>query len=147
MKKFFTIALLLGVNHVFAAGYGTAGCGLGSLVIGSQPGFMQVFAATTNGTSGSQTFGITSGTSNCAGGGKTATQFIDVNKASLLNDAARGDGQTLSALSEIYGCKNSAEFSTLVKSNYSTIFATKDTATIDSNIQAAIKTSGLPCKG
>ncbi len=50
-----------------AAPYGEAGCGLGSMIFGDSPGFVQVLAATTNGCSGSQTFGITTGTSNCGG--------------------------------------------------------------------------------
>src|SRR6266545_2071443 len=49
----------------FEPSYGLAGCGLGSMLIGSKPGIVQIFAATTNGSFGTQTFGITSGTSNC----------------------------------------------------------------------------------
>src|SRR6186713_935077 len=57
-----------------ADGYGPAGCGLGSMIFEPDSGFTQVFAATTNGTSGNQTFGITSGTSNCdPGAAKTAS--------------------------------------------------------------------------
>src|SRR5437868_47659 len=54
----------------FAGGYGMAGCGLGSLLFGpvNEP-FAQVLAATTNATFATQTFGITSGTSNCVSGG------------------------------------------------------------------------------
>src|SRR5205823_3826374 len=40
--------------------YGLAGCGLGSMLFGDQKGMIQILAATTNGTFGSQTFGITS---------------------------------------------------------------------------------------
>jgi hypothetical protein len=42
------------------------GCGLGTIVFEGQNGLVsQTFAVTTNGTFGNQTFGITSGTSNC----------------------------------------------------------------------------------
>src|SRR5947207_15915430 len=41
-----------------AAKYGPAGCGLGSLIFDADSGWTQIFAATTNGTSGNQTFGI-----------------------------------------------------------------------------------------
>src|SRR4051812_44427690 len=44
--------------------YGMAGCGLGSLAIRDGSKWMQVVAATLNGT-GVQTFGISFGTSNC----------------------------------------------------------------------------------
>ena len=53
---------------VSANGYGAAGCGLGAIVFGSKPGMIQVLAATTNATFYSQTFGITTGTSECGGG-------------------------------------------------------------------------------
>lgn len=80
---------------VLAAGYGPAGCGLGSMVIGSKPGMEQVFAATTNGTSGSQTFGITSGTSNCGDHGlvnlsKEREVFAQENYTSLVKEMAQG---------------------------------------------------------
>ena len=45
--------------------YGTAGCGLGSMIFGDQKGAIQILAATTNSIFGTQTFGITTGTSNC----------------------------------------------------------------------------------
>ena len=63
------LGLFLTSASAMADGYGPAGCGLGSMIFEPDSGFTQVFAATTNGTSGNQTFGITSGTSNCASGG------------------------------------------------------------------------------
>ena len=69
MKKIFGLASAVVLTSAsFAGSYGDAGCGFGSMIFGNQAGFMQVFAATTNGTSGSQTFGITTGTLNCGGG-------------------------------------------------------------------------------
>ena len=67
MKKYLliTIGMLLLSPSAFAAGYGEAGCGLGSLLFGTQSGPIQIFAATTNNSSYNQAFGITSGTSNC----------------------------------------------------------------------------------
>ena len=65
MRKLVVIAGLCFATGAMAADkYGTAGCGLGSLVFGNQKGIVQIFAATTNGLFGSQTFGITTGTSN-----------------------------------------------------------------------------------
>src|SRR5512145_696073 len=49
--------------------YGAAGCGLGSMVFGNQPGFFQLLAGTTNHIIFfNQFFGITFGTSNCSPG-------------------------------------------------------------------------------
>ena len=65
MKKIISLIAAIGLTTSMYANDNT-GCGLGSLVIKDQSTVMlQVLAATTNGTSGSQTFGITSGTSNC----------------------------------------------------------------------------------
>jgi hypothetical protein len=131
------------MTSAFAAGYGTAGCGLGSIVLGDKPGFTQVFAATTNGTSGSQTFGITSGTSNCGSGGKSAVMFIEANKASLANDIARGQGETLSSLAKIYGIKDSSAMGSALQKSQATIFASQDATAISTSIESVLKSNKL----
>jgi hypothetical protein len=143
MKKLLAIAISLVSVNAFAAGYGSAGCGLGSIVLGDKPGFMQVFAATTNGTSGSQTFGITSGTSNCGSAGKSSEQFIEANKASLGNDIARGQGETIDSLATIMNVSNKTEFAAALKSQYSEIFKTGDAKTINSKIISIAKSHKL----
>jgi hypothetical protein len=96
------------IDSAQGQGYGLAGCGLGSVVFGDKPGMVQIFGATTNGVSGNQTFGITSGTLNCGESGKMAKteQFVEVNKVALENDMARGQGETLQSLSQVLECKN-----------------------------------------
>lgn len=145
MKKIIVALLVLASTSAFAADsiknrantgaggtahYGMAGCGLGSLVF-SENGKEQILAATTNGTFGSQTFGITFGTSNCAENGRMASKeqvqsFIAANQHSLQNDIARGDGETLSGLAQLMGHKDSAAFNSTLKANYSRIFAKND---------------------
>lgn len=113
----------LGVRST--AGYGPAGCGLGSLIFEPDSGFTQVFAATTNGTSGSQTFGITTGTSNCddtAGGTASAEAFVQTNRAALAKDMARGQGETISSLSALAGCKDTAAVGATLQSNFNYVF-------------------------
>lgn len=104
-------------------GYGMAGCGLGSVVFGQQTGMVQIFAATTNGTSGNQTFGISSGTLNCGESARSAKaeQFIEVNKVAIENDMARGQGETLTALSQVMECTNT-HFSADLKNDYRQMF-------------------------
>lgn len=113
-----------------AAGYGMAGCGIGAIVFGKQKGIIQVVAATLNGTSGSQTFGISTGTSNCAGSSESAAlqsqqDFIANNLAPLSKEMAQGQGETLSALTQTLGC--SAEVTSVAHSqlqkSHSKIFA------------------------
>ncbi len=144
MKKLITIMALSVTTSAFA-GYGAAGCGLGSIVLGDSKGFTQVFASTTNGTSGSQTFGISSGTSNCGSSGKTPTQFIEVNKSALSNEAARGEGETIMALSEIYGCKDSNTFGKILKSDFEAIFKNNNPKNIDLNIKSTLKSNKITC--
>ena len=127
MKKFITLAIAaLGLSSVAqAAPIGPAGCGLGNLILGKDN---QIFAATTNGT-GSQIFGITSGTSNCvdrAGDSAMIIQYIDVNRVALSKDAARGEGETITALSRMMGCQDSRALGTSMKSNYGTLFPSMD---------------------
>lgn len=117
-----------------AADIGAAGCGLGNMVLGSDPGFIQVPVATTNGSSYNQTFGITTGTSNCGSGAMNAqlNNFVESNKIALAKEAARGEGETLAGLSQIVGCKS--EFGTKIKSHYQQIFSNDNTQEISSKI-------------
>ena len=103
-------------------GYGTAGCGLGSIVFGQKPGMIQVIAATTN-SYGVQTFAISSGTSNCGESGKSASthEFIKVNKMALEKEVVRGQGETLVSLGQILDCK-SENFPSAMKKTYSQDF-------------------------
>lgn len=114
-------------NRVEAKGYGAAGCGLGSIVISSK-GFVQVFAATTNGTSGNQTFGITSGTSNCTADGivkleKAQEMFVAVNYESLEQEMAVGKGEKLESFAKLLGCDagSVSRFGKLTKDKYSSL--------------------------
>jgi hypothetical protein len=105
---------------LLAAGSATAqtkapnniGCGLGSMVWEGQSGVIpQVFGATTNGTLGTQTFGISSVTSGCAENGKVQlpdkmAMFIDPNRNRLAQDMSRGDGESLAALADLIGIED-----------------------------------------
>jgi hypothetical protein len=107
------------------AAYGSAGCGLGSLLFEPSTGFTQVLAATTNGTSGNQTFGITSGTSNCdsgPGSSASAKAFVQTNRSAMAKDIARGKGETISNLSALAGCRDSVAVGSKLQREFKTIF-------------------------
>jgi hypothetical protein len=80
------------------------GCGLGSIIFEGQNGLVsQTFAVTTNGTFGNQTFGITSGTSNCEQFesfvyNEKLNTFVADNMDNLARDIARGQGEYLNTL-------------------------------------------------
>jgi hypothetical protein len=91
--------------------YGMAGCGLGSVVFGS--GGMQVSAATTNGSSSNQYFGISAGTLNCKPDKVAAAiveqeEFLAANLKTLQKEISQGGGQTVTAFAEVLGCSGPA---------------------------------------
>lgn len=108
--------------------YGMAGCGLGSVII-TNNNIMQIFASTSNGTSGNQTFGITSGTSNCKPSGKKLALeqqvFMEANFTSLMQESAEGSGETLKAFADLLGC-NSTTFASFSKTHHATLFQPKN---------------------
>lgn len=148
MKKLLVVALVaLSASSAFAAKYGSAGCGLGSMIFeGDQTWWKQVLAATTNGT-GFQTIAITLGTSNCDSPAPLkvgqAEAYVEANKVALANDIARGNGETIVGLSKVYGCTNTTEFGQALKSNYAAIFpsANADASQITHNINAVASTT------
>ena len=134
-------------DEVTGQGYGTAGCGLGSVVFGKKTGMVQVIASTTNYTSWNQTFGISSGTSNCQQeSGKHASnldKYIEANQGALANDVSRGNGQTLAGLSEILGCSDSAVLGTTLQKNYTRVFPSQnvDALSVSQSIQTTVRTN------
>jgi hypothetical protein len=105
-------------------------CGWGAKLFDGQSGIApQVLAVTTNGTSGNQTFGITTGTSGCTQDGvvksswKTA-MFIDGNKDRLARDMSIGNGETLDSLAHLIGVREGdrAAFGRAMQANVSVIF-------------------------
>lgn len=103
--------------------YGMAGCGLGSLIIKGSNSYEQIFVGTTNNWTGTNTSGITSGTSNCRDGSKTtANLFYEINKEALKRDIARGNGETIVSLAQILGCENSAVLASSLQKNFAQVF-------------------------
>lgn len=112
MKNKLLTALLIGATFVVSApafAIDSTGCGLGSMAWRGQSGIIpQLAAVTTNGTFGSQTFGITFGTSGCDPNGRVTggTQkmllvFMENNLEQFAMDAASGQGETLTTLAGI----------------------------------------------
>lgn len=139
-----SVLLLVSASSFAAKQYGEAGCGLGSMLMGKNGN--QVLAATTNGSSYTQYFGITSGTSNCVDSGsvKEAKQiplFIEANKDMIAKEAARGEGETLSGLAHLYGCESKA-FGSALKGNYKKVFVESgmQPLQIESEIKTLIQT-------
>lgn len=150
MKKLFSIAILLVGSVAFSAKpYGDAGCGLGSVVMGNSGN--QVMAATTNASSVTNLFGISSGTSNCVSDGavtlnKEVPLYIEANKEVLAKEATRGNGETITTLSAMMGC-DQTHFGSALKKNYKSIFVDSEMApaAIQQNIHNMISTDKATC--
>lgn len=131
MKKIISLIAAIGLTTSIYANENT-GCGLGSLVIKDQSTVMlQVLAATTNGTSGSQTFGITSGTSNCNKPSNFVSndklnQFVGENMDELALDISAGKGETLSTVAKLMNVENTPEFSAKLQANFSNIYTSEN---------------------
>lgn len=139
------VASLVAASALFAGAtasaqaYGDAGCGLGSLLFGDQPGALQILAATTNGFLGNQTFGITTGTLNCGGlSGSLASvdNYIVTNRHAVATDAARGGGEAIESLSALAGCADASLVGTTLQSHFDFIFP--DAGVSDSAVSTTI---------
>ena len=113
MKKFIAttlVTIMMSAGTAFAANQNNTGCGLGTMVFEgsnfSNTTVGQVLIVTTNGTSGNQTFGITSGTSNCEQPtnivkNERLQEFVVANMDSIAKDIATAEGESLDTLSEL----------------------------------------------
>jgi hypothetical protein len=150
IKSLLVAVLVLGSASAYAqtkkvrtGSYGDAGCGLGSIVFGSEKGAVQIVAATLNAT-GMQTIGMSFGTSNCS---NAFTSYVETNKDALAKEMARGEGETLVGLLEVMGCEDKASASSALKANYNTIFPSTSVEAdqVQENIETTLKSQNISC--
>lgn len=146
MKKILTCAAVLAatVSMSNVAHAENTGCGLGTMLFSGNKGVVpNILAVTTNGTSGNQTFGITSGTLGCNPRDTVKSSiklfaFADENLSELASDTARGNGDYLESVAQILEIKegDKSHFFNVMQSNFSNIFEGENTNT--SNVVASI---------
>lgn len=130
MKKLLAVALLAGSASVAMADQ-DVGCGLGTMIFAGQAGLIpKVLAATTNGTFGNQTFGITTGTLGCQQNGVISSRarlsmYTGSNIEHVARDMSVGHGESLNVLADLMGIKDQdkATFFQATKSHFGQIFA------------------------
>lgn len=131
MKRILSLLTVVGLTTVIYANENT-GCGLGSIIIKDQnSSVLQALAATTNGTSGNQTFGISSGTSNCDKPSNFVSndklnKFVGENMDELAMDISAGRGETLSTVAKLMNVENTQEFSAKLQANFSNIYTSEN---------------------
>ena len=141
MKKLLIMALCISFTVIIAtagvyAGQArdNCGCGLGTVLWGDKADnnvLSQSLQVTTNGTSGNQTFGITSGTLDCDQPSKVAAtetlmEFVYASMDKLASDIASGRGESLDTLAELMSVpsENCNEFYVTLQNNFEYIFET-----------------------
>ncbi len=141
MKKIYLASLLMGGALMMSApahAIDSTGCGLGSMAWRGNSGRVpQILAATTNGSFGTQTFGISSGTSGCdpngrvtGGTGKMALAFLENNLELYAMDAAAGHGETIDTLAGILNM-DSEKLGEISKQNFAYLFADENADALD----------------
>lgn len=136
LKKTVMAALMMLMPMSVALADKDVGCGIGTQIWAGQSGIIpKVLAATTNGTFGNQTFGITSGTLGCSSDGVITAanrlpMFAGANLDQLSAEMATGEGEVLEALAALYGIAEADKtaFYGMTRKNYTTIFSS-DTVT------------------
>jgi len=129
MKKILAGLALLSVSSVsFAGAAGGSSCGWGNMLFEGQSGTAShVLALTTNGTSGNNTFGVTTGTNGCSSsgslsyGGKNVVSSI---MGEFSEDVARGNGDALDTVAVVYGVApaDRDQFAKVMHENFAAIF-------------------------
>lgn len=110
----------------------STGCGFGTMIFDGKSGMApQILAVTTNGTLGSQTFGISSGTLGCDSNGtvsKSASLFVRDNMEALAQNMAVGEGEALATLAELLAIDSAdrEHFYALTKMQFATLYSSAD---------------------
>lgn len=139
-----SVAVLFGMQAglAMAANPDTGpGCGLGKLAWGDYKGQKeiapQVMMATTNGTFGSNTFGISSGTSGCTNDGKIMSDsktimFAELNFENLSQEMAQGHGEHLASMATLMGvpAEHQAEFFAMTQERYTSLIRAGETSPV-----------------
>lgn len=137
MKKLLVSCVLAAglASVAFAAPNTNTGCGLGSMIIDKQGIFWNVLQATTNATSGNQTFGITSGTSGCKSGkvamDSRTQEFVASNMDALSQEIARGNGEHLDTLVELLNVSDKEAFKIALQDNYNKLYTSANAQSAD----------------
>lgn len=139
MRKIFVLAgcLVLVFASVAFAGDATVntGCGLGTMLWGDHAdgsSVSQAFQATTNGSFGAQTFGVSSGTSECKQPSSFVrndelNKFVRLNMDNLAKDISKGSGESLDTLAELLKIapEQKARFVANLQANFSRIYSSE----------------------
>lgn len=155
MKKIITGLVLLSASSVsMAEAPGGPNCGWGNMLFDGQSGLgAHIIASITNGTSGNNTFGMTTGTNGCSTsgtlsyGGKSMVSSI---MGEFSEDVARGEGDAMDTVAVVYGVEKQDReaFAKVMHENFAVIFPSEDVTADDmmASIEAVMKADATLAK-
>jgi hypothetical protein len=117
-----------------------AGCGLAYLLFAKDNNTqgIQILASTTNNLYGTQSFGITSGTSGCTKDGALAFNrevevYAAVNLTNLAEEMAKGEGEYVGAFASLLGATDETRpmVLKLFQEKYTVLFPSEETNSIE----------------
>ncbi|TYK66771.1 DUF3015 family protein [Colwellia echini] len=141
MKKLLITSTFLAAStlstSVLAVAPGSATCGWGNLLFEGQSGTpSHVLAATTNTSTGNNTFGMTFGTNGCSTDGTLTyggKKMIDVSMImdEFSEDVARGNGEAITAVAVSLGVSEEDRplFKSTLHNNFNTLFPSENATT------------------
>ncbi|WP_273207300.1 DUF3015 domain-containing protein [Marinobacter subterrani] len=129
MKKLIAGAILLGASSM---AFAQPGCGVGAMIWEGQSGIApHVLAATTNGSFGNQTLGMTTGTLGCQTNEpvQSMAMYMNNNIDKVARDMSRGAGENLDTLAVLLGVDEADRdtFRKVLHDNFASIFPSSDT--------------------
>ncbi len=142
MKKSLVLGAVMGLAVLVStpahAIDSTGGCGLGSMAWRGQSGIIpQVLAVTTNNSFGTNTFGITFGTSGCdpngrvtGGTGRMVLAVIENNMEQFAMDASAGRGETIDTIAGILNV-DSDKLGAAAQQNFAYLFTDENAEPVD----------------
>ena len=139
MKRMLAGLVLLSGSSIAMAGAGGDGCGWGNALFAGQSGTgPHVLAATTNTSTGNNTFGMTFGTNGCSTAGKLSyggKNMVSAIMNELSEDVARGEGDALNTVAVLYGVEptDRGTFASVMHENFAVLFPSED-VTVDEMI-------------
>lgn len=136
MKKLILASVLTICSSITFANE-NSGCGLGAQVMVEQDSTIkQALAVSTNHSTGSQTFGITSGTSGCREperfvSNETLNMFVVANMDALATDIANGHGESIHTLAALMDVQDKAAFAYQLQTHFDQIYTTETVSSAD----------------
>ena len=134
MKLIIALFALLSASMAFAAD-SSSGCGMGWQVAKDNSLVSSFTRGVINGTF-SNTIAMTLGTSGCAKHSIVYNEmkgihFVESNKNELAIDMAKGNGEYVTGLAQVFGCQNTKAFGSMVQNKYESVLPSENISGVE----------------